>query len=107
MSGAGVAETPNAAVVALSAWGSSLSIAGLLSGITELEHFLKTGDDKAFTEGQDRRCRTKGRDIEGGQGDTNSGVNVQDRQRPRQVDGVCLHRHSPSSRRRGAAALGS
>ena len=57
MSGAGVGETPNAAFAALSARGSSLGIAGLLSGITELEHFLKTGDDKAFTEGQDRRCR--------------------------------------------------
>ena len=34
-------------------------------------------------------------------------ANVPDRRRPRQVDGVCLHRHSPSSRRRGAAALGS
>ena len=58
MSGAGVGETPNAAFAALSARGSSLGIAGLPSGITELEHFLKTGDDKAFTEGQDRRCRT-------------------------------------------------
>ena len=57
MSGAGVGETPNAAFAALSARGSSLGIAGLSSGITELEHFLKTGDDKAFTEGQDRRCR--------------------------------------------------
>ena len=57
MSGAGVGETPNAAFAALSARGSSLGIAGLPSGITELEHFLKTGDDKAFTEGQDRRCR--------------------------------------------------
>ena len=45
--------------------------------------------------------------FEGGQGGTNSCVTVQDRRRPRQVDGVRLDRSSPLSRRRGAAALGS
>ena len=57
MSGAGVGETLNAAFAALSARGSELGIAGLPSGLTELEHFLKIRDDKTFTECQDRRCR--------------------------------------------------
>ena len=55
--GVGVGETPNAAFAALSAASSELGIAGLPSGLTELEHFLKIRDDKTFTECQDRRCR--------------------------------------------------
>ena len=42
MLGAGIGETLNAVFAVLSAQGSELGIAGLSSGLTEVEHFLKT-----------------------------------------------------------------
>ena len=59
MSGSGVGETPNAAFAALSARvlarpdGSQ----GRSSSISESQSHLDRGDDKAFTESLDRRCR--------------------------------------------------
>ena len=59
MSGSGVGETPNAAFAALSA--RCLARAdghqGLSSSITESRGYLDRGDDKAFTETLNRRCR--------------------------------------------------
>ena len=59
MSGSGVGETPNAAFAALSA--RCLARAdghqGLSSSITESQSYLDRGDDKAFTETLNRRCR--------------------------------------------------
>ena len=60
MSGSGVGETPNAAFAALSArvLARADGSQGLSSSITESQNYLDRGDDKAFTETLDRRCRS-------------------------------------------------
>ena len=59
MSGSGVGETPNAAFAALSArvLARADGSQGLSSSISESQSHLDRGDDKAFTESLDRRCR--------------------------------------------------
>ena len=59
MSGSGVGETPSAAFAALSArvLARADGSQGLSSSISESQGYLDRGDDKAFTESLDRRCR--------------------------------------------------